>query len=69
MKFLIVYVLIAVGTGSGYDKIYREHCPNDKFTFGPILAGMVWPIFAGLAISKITSGETSVSDVECGNKF
>jgi hypothetical protein len=68
MKFLIIYGLIAFGTWAGYDRIYREACPSEKFSYGPVMAGIVWPFFAGLAITSATTDRIS-KPVTCGNLF
>jgi hypothetical protein len=62
MKFLIIYIFIAVGTWAGYDSAFKEKCPSDKHKKYAAVAGILWPIFAGTAIARINSGSTDYSN-------
>lgn len=60
----VIYTMIGFGTWIGFNQRYVRACPNDPFTFGPVLAGAIWPLFAGARIGGLDYGT-----VECGNKW
>lgn len=66
---MIIYLFVGVGTWAGFYSVYTKTCPNDKFTFGPVVAGIMWPMFAGLTIANSVSGFVPNTDNICGNKF